>query len=81
MKLLKMIKTFLTSFTQVMLVALNTIYLMEKNFIMVYIISFFISLLWAFNVAKISVSNLKLKLIYALGAGCGAVTGLFLTNI
>jgi hypothetical protein len=64
-----------------MLVALNTIFLMEKNFIMVYIISFFISLLWTFNVAKISVSNLKLKLIYAVGAGCGAVTGLYLTNI
>jgi len=76
-----MIKTFLTSYFQIMLVALNTIFLMEKNFIMVYIISFFISLLWTFNVAKISVSNLKLKLIYAVGAGCGAVTGLYLTNI
>ena len=76
-----MIKTFLTSYFQIMLVALNTIFLMEKNFIMVYITSFFISLLWTFNVAKISVSNLKLKLIYAAGAGCGAVTGLYLTNL
>ncbi len=76
-----MIKTFLTSYFQIMLVALNTIYLIEKNFTMVFIISFFISLLWTFNVAKISVSNLKLKLIYAAGAGCGAVTGLWITNI
>jgi len=51
------------------------------NFTMVFVISFFISLLWTFNVAKISVSNLKLKLIYAAGAGRGAVTGLCITNI
>ena len=74
-------KTFLTSYFQIMLVALNTIFLMEKNFTMVFIVAYLISLLWAFNVAKVSVSTLKLKLIYALGAGCGAVTGLFLTTL
>jgi hypothetical protein len=75
-----MIKTFFTSFFQVMLVAINTIFLMEKNFTAVFIVSFLISLLWAFNVAKVSISSLKLKLIYALGAGCGAIVGLFLTT-
>ncbi|MEG7677032.1 hypothetical protein U2060_14935, partial [Listeria monocytogenes] len=65
-------KTFLTSYFQIMLVALNTIFLMQKDFIMVFIISCLISLLWDFNVAKVSISTLKLKLIYSLGAGCGA---------
>jgi hypothetical protein len=74
-------KTFLTSYFQIMLVALNTIFLTQKDFIMVFIVSCLISLLWAFNVAKVSVSTLKHKLIYSLGAGCGAVTGLFLTTI
>lgn len=74
-------KTFLTSYFQIMMVALNTIFLIQINFIAVFIVSCLISLLWAFNVAKVSVSTLKLKLIYSLGAGCGAVTGLFLTTI
>jgi hypothetical protein len=76
-----MIKTFVTSYLQVMFVALNTIFLMQKDFIMVFVISCIISILWAFNVAKVSVSTLKLKLIYSFGAGCGAVTGLYLTTI
>lgn len=74
-------KVFLTSFMQIGLVAINTIFLMERNYLAVFIVSFFISLLWAFNVAKVSVSTLQLKLIYALGAGCGAVTGLLITSI
>ena len=74
-------KTFLTSYFQIMLVAFNTIFLMQKDYTMVFIVSCLISLLWAFNVAKVSVSSLKLKLIYSLGAGCGAVTGLFLTTL
>ena len=74
-------KTFLTSYFQIMLVALNTIFLTQKDYTMVFIVSCLISLLWAFNVAKVSVSSLKLKLIYSLGAGCGEVTGLFLTTL
>jgi len=43
--------------------------------------SFLISLLWAFNVSKISVSTINQKLTYALGAGCGAVVGLVLVKV
>lgn len=74
-------KTFFTSYFQIMLVALNTIFLTQKDFLMVFVVSCLISLLWAFNVAKVSVSTLKLKLIYALGAGGGAVSGLFITTL
>lgn len=46
----------------------------------VFICSSLISLLWAFNVSKIALSDLSQKIIYALGAGTGAVTGLFLVK-
>lgn len=73
-------KTFLTSFFQIGLVAINTYLIQQTNWIGVFIVSSLISLLWAFNVSKISVSTINQKLTYALGAGCGAVVGLFLIS-
>jgi hypothetical protein len=47
----------------------------------IFIVSFLISLLWCFNVSKISVSTRSSKLIYATGAGAGAVTGLLILKL
>lgn len=74
-------KTFFTSFFQVALVATNTYLITHLHWIGIFVVSFLISLLWAFNVAKISVSTINQKLIYALGAGCGAITGLLILKI
>jgi len=74
-------KTFLTSFLQVGCVAINTYFITQLNWIGIFIASFTISLLWAFNVSKISVSTTNQKLTYALGAGCGAIVGLVLVKI
>lgn len=74
-------KTFLTSFFQVGLVATNTLLIARGLFLGVFIVSFMISLLWAFNVSKIAISTINQKLTYAFGAGCGAVVGLFLVKL
>lgn len=74
-------KTFLTSFMQVGCVAINTYFITQLNWIGIFVASFTISLLWAFNVSKISVSTTNQKLTYALGAGCGAIVGLVLIKI
>ena len=71
-------KIFLQSFFQVGLVAVNTMLIAKSLYIGVFIVSFLISLLWAFNVSKVSVSTLNQKLTYAFGAGCGAITGLLI---
>jgi hypothetical protein len=73
-------KTFLTSFLQVGCVAINTYFITQLNWVGIFIVSFIISLLWAFNVSKISVSTTNQKLTYALGAGCGAVIGLLIVT-
>ena len=73
-------KIFFLSFFQIGLVAINTLLISKQMFIGVFICSSLISLLWAFNVSKISLSCLKEKIIYALGAGVGAVVGLFLVS-
>ena len=74
-------KTFLTSFFQVGLVAINTLLIARGLFLEVFIVSFMISLLWAFNVSKIAISTINQKLTYAFGAGCGAVVGLYLVKL
>lgn len=71
-------KIFLQSFFQVGLVAVNTMLIAKGIYIGVFIASFLISLLWAFNVSKVAISTIKQKLIYALGAGTGAVLGLII---
>lgn len=73
-------KIFFQSFIQIGLVAVNTLLISKQLFLGVFICSSAISLLWAFNVSEIALSDLKQKLIYALGAGTGAVTGLLLVK-
>ena len=74
-------KTFFTSFFQVGLVAINTYLITHLHWIGIFIVSFLISLLWAFNVSKIAISTTNQKLTYALGAGCGAICGLIILQL
>jgi hypothetical protein len=73
-------KIFFQSFFQIGLVAINTMLISKGIFIGVFVVSFLISLLWAFNVSKVAISTMKQKIIYAFGAGCGAVIGLLLIS-
>lgn len=70
------IKIFLQSFFQIGLVAINTMLISRGFYMGIFIVSFLISLLWAFNVSKVAISTIRQKIIYALGAGCGAIIGL-----
>jgi hypothetical protein len=74
-------KIFFTSFLQIGLVAVNTYLITQLIWIGIFIVSFLISYLWAINVSKISVSTKQAKIVYALGAGCGAVSGLLILTI
>ena len=73
-------KTFLTSFFQIGLVAVNTYFIGKLNFIAIFIVSSLISLLWCYNVSKVSVSTINQKLTYSFGAGCGAIIGLLIVK-
>jgi hypothetical protein len=74
-------KIFFTSFLQIGLVAINTYLITQLIWIGIFIVSFLISYLWAINVSKISVSTKQAKTVYALGAGCGAVSGLLILTL
>jgi hypothetical protein len=74
-------KTFFTSFFQVGLVATNTFLITQLYWVGIFIVSFLISLLWAFNVSKIAISTTNQKLTYAFGAGFGAICGLIILQL
>lgn len=74
-------KIFLQSFFQIGLVAINTMLISKGIILGVFIVSFLISLLWAFNVSKVAISTMNQKLTYAFCAGCGAVVGLSLITL
>lgn len=75
-----MISIFKTSFTQVFLISINTIFLSKGNYIGVTICSFLISYLWVTNVKKASISSKAEQIIYAIGATCGGISGLLITK-
>lgn len=74
-------KIFLTAFFQVGLVAINTYLITKLYWAGIFFVSFAISLLWAFNVSKVSVSTINSKLTYAFGAGCGSIVGLLILKL
>ena len=74
-------KIFFQSFFQVGLVAINTMLISKCFYLGVFVVSFLISLLWAFNVSRVAISTLNQKLTYAFGAGCGAITGLLILKL
>ena len=74
-------KLFLTSYFQIGLVVLNTILIQKGYLIGVFLASFTISILWCYNVSKVSVSSLKSKVVYSLGSGFGAISAYFFMKL
>jgi len=74
-------RTFFQSFFQIGLVSISTVLITKHIYFGIFVSAFLISLLWTFNVSRIAVSTIKQKLIYSLGAGTGAVCGVFIYQI
>jgi len=76
-----MTSLFLTGFLQVFLVTVQT-YFISKYFVPgVFIVGFLISFVWSWNVKKIAFGTKLDRIVYSLGAACGAVIGLVLSGL
>lgn len=65
---------FITGFTQVFLVVLNT-YFISKGFVLgIALCGFLISFVWSYNVKKIAFGSHLERIIYCLGAMVGSVS-------
>lgn len=76
-----MTNIFKTSFIQVFLVSLNTVFLSKGIWLGVAIAGFAISYFWVSNVKKANIATKAEQIIYATGAMCGGLCGLLLTKI
>jgi hypothetical protein len=74
------IKNFLLAYIQVLFVSLNTIFLAKNNPSMVFVCAFLISYIWTHNVKKVAFGGELDKIIYAIGASLGSVSGLYLSK-
>ena len=72
---------FLTGYSQVFFVAVNTYLLSKEIYIGVLISAFVISMIWSFNIKRIAFGSTKDRLAYATGAALGSVVGLYFSTI
>lgn len=68
---------FSTGFIQVFFVAVNTYFIANELYLGVLIAAFMISLVWSFNVKKVAFGSTTDRVVYAFGATCGSLVGLW----
>lgn len=73
-------KLFTTGFVQVFFVAINTYLISKGIYLGVFLCGFMISLVWSWNIKKISISTFTERIHYSLGAATGSVTGLLVST-
>lgn len=71
-----MISLFLTGFLQVFLVTVQTYFISKVFAPGVFVVGFMISFVWTWNVKKVAFGTRADRVIYSLGAACGALIGL-----
>jgi hypothetical protein len=74
-------KLFFYSYLQLALVSISTILITKHLYFGIFVSSFLISLLWTYNVSKVVISTYNQKILYSLGAGAGAISGVFFISI
>jgi uncharacterized protein YebE (UPF0316 family) len=77
----KLFKIFITGFTQVMFVSMNTYFVSETQYLAIGMSSFMISWIWSYNVKKIALGTIRDRVAYCLGASAGAVIGVLIARM
>jgi len=72
---------FFTAFVQVFFVSINVYFLSRNIYLGSFISSFLINIIWSFNIKKIAFSSIHERIIYALGASLGCISGLYISDI
>jgi hypothetical protein len=71
------IQLYITGFTQVFFVSVNTYFLANEIYIGVLVAAFMVSIIWSFNVKKVAFGTFRDRIIYSTGATCGSLFGLY----
>jgi hypothetical protein len=76
-----MTKIFTTGFLQVFFVAMNTYFIGKEMYPAVFIVGVLISIIWTYNVKRAAIGSNSERIVYSLGAGIGAVSGLWMSKM
>jgi hypothetical protein len=74
------IELFITGFLQVMFISMNTVFISKAMLVPMAISGFLISIIWTLNVKKVAFGEWKDRIVYALGATVGTVTGFIVAH-
>lgn len=74
-------RLFFTAFTQVALVAANTVFLSKGHVAGMIVSSFGINWIWTHNVRRTAFGSEVDRLYYAAGATCGCLAGFFASKL
>ena len=75
------IKLFIVAFFHVALISANTYFIAQVLYPAIFICSFLISIVWSWNVKKISTGNFKDRTLYSIGASLGGVVGVVISKL
>ena len=70
-----------SGFLQVFLVSANIYFIANYYLLGVIVMSFSISMVWAYNVKRISFGSMNDRVVYSLGAMTGSILGLYVSRI
>lgn len=71
---------FFAGFVQVFLVACNTYFISQRNFVAATVVGFLISFVWSGNVKKVALGTMQDRIKYSLGAAMGSLFGLMASD-
>jgi hypothetical protein len=74
-------KLFITGFSAVFFVAISTYMIAREQYVGAFISGFMISFIWTINVRKVVAASLQERVIYALGAASGSISGIFISKL
>jgi hypothetical protein len=77
----KNMSIFLTGFVQVLFISANIAFIASKSYTGAFLTSFCISLIWSYNVKRISIASKMDVFCYCLGAACGNLIGMGLIEL
>lgn len=76
-----MTRIFITGFLQVFFVAMNTYFIGKEMYGCVFLVGVLISLIWTYNVKRAAIGSNSERIVYSIGAGVGAVSGLWMSKM
>ena len=66
------------AYLQLFLVSMNTIVMVNRDIVLIAIVTMLLNFVWTYNVSGVTFATTEYRLLYAVSAALGAITGIYL---